>query len=362
MIVLAGFRWILENRLAGSGRPGLLGPFEEDVAFIRRSGFGLMVTLTEQPSPAIEGISPLHFPIDDMGIPTPRLCEAACRTIVAAIEDGTRVLLHCRAGMGRTGLMAACVLITLGSSAEAALAEVRRINPGYIQSAAQERFVSHYERHLRSQAASASASRATDVRPDPDYYAAIGGDEAVKRILTRFYDRVFVDPVLAPHFEKSDKATIIGKQFGFMKRCFTGDRQSYMGQRPRNAHHWMVISDAEFDHREDLMREALVEEGLTVEQARRWIAVEEVFRRQIVKDKPWPLFYRGLETFWSDQPKETRIEVDTVCDGCTRELRAGDSLWLAEDKAVCGDCAGGPNAQPLEADRPTPENISRTGA
>lgn len=337
--MLAGFRWIIEDSFAGCGRPGLLGTFDEDVAFIRGAGFGLIVTLTEEPAAPLEGIGALHFPIADMGIPTPRLCEAACRTIVSEIERGARVLVHCRAGMGRTGLMAACVLVTLGRSAQAALDEVRRVNPGYVQSAAQERFITHYEQHLRSQAASASASRATDVRPDPAYYEAIGGDDAVKRILTRFYDRVFVDPVLAPHFEKSDKATLIGKQFGFMKRCFTGDRTAYMGQRPRNAHHWMVISDAEFDHREDLMRHSLLEEGLTDAQAQRWIAVEEVFRRQIVKDAPWPLFYRGLETFWSERPRETSIDVDTVCDGCTRELRAGESLWLAQDKAICGACA-----------------------
>lgn len=336
--MLAGFRWIENNRLAGSGLPGLLGTLDEDLAMLRREGFGLVVTLTREPGISIEGIEQLHFPIDDMGIPTPRACEDVCRRIVARMEAGDAVLVHCRAGLGRTGLVAACVLVTAGDSASAALRKVRGVHGGYVQTPAQERFVSHYEQHLRAERQEPAGP--VDLRPDPAYYEAIGGDEAVLRIVRRFYDAVFVDPILAPHFKQTDKETIAGKQFGFMRRCLTGDRNAYMGQRPRNAHHWMVISDAEFDHRERLMRDALVAEGLSDKQVERWIAVEEVFRRQIVKSEPWPLYYRGLETFWTKSPSRECISIDTLCDRCGGELPANTPLWIVHDTILCAGCAG----------------------
>lgn len=338
--MLAGFRWIEDDRLAGSGRPGLLGTLEEDLQMLRRERFGLIVTLTDEPGVEIEGVKRLHFPIDDMGIPTPRACEAACLTIVAAMEAGERVLVHCRAGLGRTGLMAACVLVSLGESALSALDKVRGVHAGYVQTPAQERFIGHYEQHLKASKPESKPTERIDVRPDPAYYEAIGGDEAVLRIVRRFYVAVFADPLLSPHFAQTDQETIAGQQYGFMKRCLTGDRGAYMGQRPRNAHHWMIINDAEFDHREKLMRDALAADGLSEEQIERWIAIEEVFRRQIVKTEPLPLFYRGTETFWSPSPREERIDVDTICDECQDELPAHLPLWLVHDKTLCAGCAG----------------------
>ena len=180
--------------------------------------------------------------------------------------------------------------------------------------------------------------RAEDVRPDPAWYEALGGDELVRRVLDVFYDRAFVDPVLARFFAGSDKATLKGKQAGFMRRCFTGDTGSYMGQRPRNAHHHMVISDAEFDHREALMRQVLAEAGLAPADVERWIATEEVFRQQIVKEKPWPLFYRGQPTYWAEDAREARLEAGSLCDGCQGEVPAGASLWLLGDTALCTGC------------------------
>jgi protein-tyrosine phosphatase len=45
--------------------------------------------------------------------------------IADAVRNGDGVLLHCAAGMGRTGSAAACVLKALGLAAEEAVARVR---------------------------------------------------------------------------------------------------------------------------------------------------------------------------------------------------------------------------------------------
>ena len=144
-----GFRWIVPARLAGSGQPGLLRPLEEDLDFLRAAGIRVVVTLTEAPLCASAGgLRLVHFPIPDMGIPTPRAAERICREVVASLGREEPVLIHCKAGLGRTGTVLACCLVSLGRGAAEALAEVRRANVGYVQGPAQERFIAHYGAYL----------------------------------------------------------------------------------------------------------------------------------------------------------------------------------------------------------------------
>ena len=144
--MLAGFRWILPGRLAGSGLPGLLDELSNDLAFLRAEGLARIVTLTQRPLPsavADAGFEVIHFPIPDMGIPTPRACAQVCQGLIEELE-ARPVLLHCRGGLGRTGTVAACCLVSLGRAPEQALSEVRAVNRNYVQSPAQVQFIRHY--------------------------------------------------------------------------------------------------------------------------------------------------------------------------------------------------------------------------
>ena len=66
-----------------------------------------------------------HAPIDDGGIPSDDILERALTAIAEAERAGERIVLHCAAGMGRTGLLASAWLCRrYGLTADAAIAEV----------------------------------------------------------------------------------------------------------------------------------------------------------------------------------------------------------------------------------------------
>lgn len=162
--MLAEFRWIIPGKLAGSARPGLLRSLEDDLEFLERVEIGLIVTLTEAPPPASSRTNSLHwmhFPIPDMGAPTPRAADQLVRQVRQSIDQARPVLVHCHAGMGRTGMILACVLVSLGSSPSDAIIEVRKRHHGYIQSHVQERFIEHYHQHISKEEVDLRGSQAS---------------------------------------------------------------------------------------------------------------------------------------------------------------------------------------------------------
>lgn len=145
------FRWLRQGVIAGASQPGLLGDISSDLAELERQGIRLLVTLTEDPLALDErrfAFRQMHFPISDMAIPAHRETEVLCREIQESIQRAEPVALHCKAGLGRTGLLLACFLVTEGIEPEEAIAEVRRSCTYYIQNSLQEMFVYHYAEFL----------------------------------------------------------------------------------------------------------------------------------------------------------------------------------------------------------------------
>lgn len=157
---------------AGNGQIGLTlcpgrtiaarthGPrdLDQDLNVIQAEGYSRAVVLLEQHeldgfAPELMdgyeryGIAALQVPIEDVSVPEERdRFAAVIEEILQWLDQGEKVLLHCRGGLGRTGLVAACILVTLGESANEAINAVREARPGAIETPEQADFVKSFRK------------------------------------------------------------------------------------------------------------------------------------------------------------------------------------------------------------------------
>ena len=178
------------------------------------------------------------------------------------------------------------------------------------------------------------------VRPtNPALWAALDDGRLVRAVLETFYRKVYADPLLSPYFERVTMERVIGKQYAFLMQSITGEAV-YIGDRPRNSHHWMVIPDSVFDHRQKLMLDAQHEHGLSDELIEQWAAYEEHFRPDIVKYSPWPKRI-GDQVIDTERYDTVRLDEATVCDHCGSEIDAGTEVryHLRLGKVSCSRCS-----------------------
>ena len=178
-----------------------------------------------------------------------------------------------------------------------------------------------------------------DVDADEDLWNAFGGDTQVRSVMDAFYTKVYADPLLAPFFVKVTKERAADKQFSFLKQCVTGEK-IYMGDRPRNAHHWMIITHELFDHRQSLMLQTLQEHAMSEALIARWTAYEEYFRPDIVKSTRQPR-YLGNIAIASEGVTRELLGEGSLCDECQGEVRAGETVLLHHHLGTisCARCA-----------------------
>lgn len=85
-----------------------------------------------------------HLPIRDVSIPNTAFEKAwqdIGQGLRARLRDGAKVLVHCRGGLGRAGMVAARMLIDLGVEPQDAIDRVRAVRPRAVETPEQEAYV-----------------------------------------------------------------------------------------------------------------------------------------------------------------------------------------------------------------------------
>ena len=90
------------------------------------------------------GMNWVHLPIVDVSIPDSRF-EGAWVSDGPKLHDrldaGERILIHCRGGLGRTGLVAGRILVERGCAPKSAIQRIRSVRPNAIETSEQEQYV-----------------------------------------------------------------------------------------------------------------------------------------------------------------------------------------------------------------------------
>jgi protein-tyrosine phosphatase len=134
--------WIekpLGGGLAIAARPRAGDWLADEIAAWRRGGVDTVVSLLEAQEIAEIGLAAepalcraagadfLSFPIADRGVPnSAQDVSVLADNLVARRASGAGVLIHCRAGIGRSALIAACALVVMRLSPEEAFDRIGR--------------------------------------------------------------------------------------------------------------------------------------------------------------------------------------------------------------------------------------------
>jgi protein-tyrosine phosphatase len=146
------------GKLALASRPRGGDWLEEEMAGWRRAGVDTVLSLLtpeeeqeldlkrEADEVKARGMRFAALPIPDRQVPNSESeVSATLDRLDADLSAGKNVVVHCRQGIGRTGLVAACLLVTKGLSPEAAVKTLSaaRGNP-VPETAEQRRWIDHY--------------------------------------------------------------------------------------------------------------------------------------------------------------------------------------------------------------------------
>jgi atypical dual specificity phosphatase len=129
--------WVSDRILCFGPKPGRWSTLEEDLDHLKTLGVKGILSLVER-EPSLKayeaaGFQALHVPVDDYSAPT----MDQISNCIHYISEQAPVYVHCYAGYGRAGTIAAAWLIKNGMSPVEAVRTIRKLRPGAIEVDAQ---------------------------------------------------------------------------------------------------------------------------------------------------------------------------------------------------------------------------------
>jgi atypical dual specificity phosphatase len=125
---------------------------EDAFTLLYRMGIRALLNLTETPlpyeAPNTIGMLTRHIPVADFTAPTLQQVQEAVAMISSCLDRRMPVVVHCLAGLGRTGTILACYLVRMKMPANKAIIVIREWRPGSIEGPEQEAVVYEYERFI----------------------------------------------------------------------------------------------------------------------------------------------------------------------------------------------------------------------
>jgi atypical dual specificity phosphatase len=141
-----GFSWIKRPLLAALAHPGS----RDDCVWLRSQGIQILLSLSEEPARRDwvndAGLMAFHEPIDDFTAPSQEQLARCLSVIERAHQQEMGVAVHCGAGKGRTGTVLAAWFVSQGMEAEKAVAKIRQLRPGSIETDEQIEAVREFAR------------------------------------------------------------------------------------------------------------------------------------------------------------------------------------------------------------------------
>ncbi len=144
--IVPNFSWVIENQLAGVSYPHS----EDALVLLSKLGVKALLNLSEE---SVDtdlltryGFQVKHLPLADFTAPTLSQVEQAIASLDDFFGQDLPVAVHCGAGLGRTGTILGCYLVSQGSSAGQAIEQVRMKRPGSIETSEQEAVIELFER------------------------------------------------------------------------------------------------------------------------------------------------------------------------------------------------------------------------